>query len=286
MPPIILSGGGGGARRGNNMAGSGGPVGGVGRAGCITVAVIVVVVLLLVMSAMFFGPGADAQTHSLDSVSVRNSTTAREKLPGSGYKNEVYDEIGWLNTSAVAQGIKPFYEATGVQPVIYLENKPELMGDREAQEAEAERIFKELGLGSDAFLFVYFDNDGTDGEWNSWLGTDATTVMDNEAMGIFQDYLERNWFSDKNENDVFIDTFNSTANRIMTKTTTANDIWLWVWIAIAIVVAAVAIYFIARQRRQHEAQRAAETERILNADINDLADDPELLNKYKDEGED
>ena len=284
MPPIILNGGGGGVRRGSSYS-SPGAGSGIGKAGCITAVVIAVIVLFVVGSVLFGGPSqpTDSGAASLSAGGVRESTTAREKLPGSGYKDEVFDQLGWINTSTVASGIRPFYEKTGVQPAIYLENRPDLMGDEAAQQAEAERVFNELGLGNDAFLFCYFDDDGNDGEWMTWTGSEAVTVMDDEATQIFSDYLTQNWFSDKTEDNVFLDTFNSTADRIMSRTTNANDVMIYVWIAVAVVGAGLAIYFIAKQRRKHEAERAAETARILSTPMEDLSGDPELLKKYQDD---
>ena len=248
------------------------------RTGCATAVIVLIVIALLVVMALVFSGGCAGAAAS--DREVTDSTYARTKLEGGTYQNEVYDELGWLNTASVASGIREFFNDTGVQPAIYLENRPDLIGDTAAQEAEAQRIFQELDLGDNAFLYVYFDNNGVDGDWTIWTGNAAGTVMDAEAQQIFEDYLTQNWFSDKSEDNVFIDTFNSTGERIMSRTTNANDVAIWIWIALGIIAAGVAIYVIMKTKRKNEAERAAETERILKADINDLQDP--LLNKYND----
>lgn len=274
-------GGGGGYRGGGYGGGPRIPMFGMGRLGCGTIVVIILLVGIFLMASMFADVGGS--NAAVDERGITESTTAREKLPGSGYKNEVYDELGWFsNTNSVANNIRHFYDVTGVQPVIYLENRPDLIGNSSAQEAEAERIYKELGLGDDAFLVVYFDNDGTDGDWTTWVGNAAGTVMDSNAIQIFGDYLSRYWFSDATEDQMFENAFNNTADRIMSRTTNANDVAIYVWIALGIAAAGIAIFVIAKQRRKHQAERAAETERILKADVKDLtSDDDELLKKYQ-----
>lgn len=252
--------------------------GGMPRAGCATAIVTLIVVALLVVMAMVVSGGV-SNSGAADR-EITESSVARTKLEGTTYQNEVYDELGWLNPTQVANGIREFYEETGVQPAIYLENRPDLIGNPEAQKKEAERLAEELGLSDSTFLYAYFDNNGEDGDWAVWTGGAAGTVMDDEALNIFEDYLTQNWFSDKDEDDVFIDTFNSTGKRIMSRTTNANDVAIWIWIALGVIAAGVAVYVIMKTRRKHEAERAAETERILKTDIKDL-DDP-LLDKYSD----
>lgn len=268
----IITGGGGGYRRGYGGA----RMGGIGCGSVLAVLVVIAVIALLVMLPM-----GDTQDGS--DVEIRASTATREKIEGHSYQNQVHDNLDWLTNSGstVASGIRPFYDKTGVQPVIYLENNPDVIGDQEAQQAEAKRIWDELELTPSDFLFVYFDNDGVDGDWVTWVGENAGTVMDPEAIQIFGDYLTKYWTTaGLSEDDMFIDTFNDTADRIMTKTTTTNDILLYVWIAIAVVAAGVVIFVIMKQKRKHEAEKAAETERILKTNINDLQGDDPLLNKY------
>lgn len=253
----------------------------VQRAGCGTAVITILIVGLLILFAVVFSIGSSGASDAANERDITDSTVARTKLEGTTYKDEVYDELGWINTSAVANGIRPFFNKTGVQPAIDLVNRPDLIGDSAGQAAEAERIFEELGLSDSTFLFVYFDNDGVDGDWNTWVGNRATTVMDSQAVQIFGDYLNQNWFSDKSEDDVLIDTFNSTADRIMSRTTNANDVAVWVWIAVGVAAAGILTVVIMKTKRKNEAEKAAETERILNTKINDLEDDP-LLNKYSD----
>lgn len=272
-PPIIIPVGGGSRRRATSQQVSGAPR----TTGCAAAMVIVAIIIALALVVALIPFGQDGGGTD----EVRASTVTREKLDNpAAYKNEVHDELGWLNTDNVARGIRPFYDKTGVQPAIYLTSNPDIIGDQDAQKAEAKRIFDELGLTPNDFLFVYFDDGNGQGDWVTQVGDSAGTVMDSEAVQIFGDYLNKYWWTEGlSEDEMFIDTFTDTADHIMTKTTTANDIWLYVWIVLAIVAAGVVIFVIMRQRRKHEAERAAETERILKTDLNDVDSDP-LLNKY------
>lgn len=215
---------------------------------------------------------------------VTPSTYARQKLTGTGgYRSMVTDEIDWFSRpSRVADGLRAFYDATGVQPVVYLENRPDLIGDTDAQDAETERIFDALDLGTNDFLFVYFDDDGTDGDWMTRIGNTAGTVMDQEAVRIFGDYLERYWYSDVSEEDLFIRTYQDTAKRIMSRTTNSDDVVVWALIALIAATAAIFITALIRARRRAERERAEETARILGVPLEDLADNDPLLRKYTD----
>lgn len=247
------------------------------RLGCGCGTVISLVVLLMFVG-LFVGVLLAAGE---DSDPITPSTFEREKLVGSGYRNMVYDEIDWFQRpDRVAREIKHFYDKTGVQPVICLENRPDLIGDTEAQDEEMLRIFDRLGLDQDDFLFVYFDNDGTDGDWRTRVGNSAGTVMDDEAIQIFGDYLNKHWYSDADEEDLFIRTFNDTADRIMVRTTTQNDVHRIIWVVVAVIAATGAIVIIMRLKRKHDKAEAEETERILKTKLSDFDDDP-LLNKYQ-----
>lgn len=112
-------------------------------------------------------------------------------------------------------------------------------------------------------------------------GKQVSSVMDAEAVEIFWAYVDNNWYSDKSTDDMFVDIFNSTADRIMTKSTTGNDVAKTGLLVALVVVGAIGILVIMKTRRRHEAERNAETERILNADIhNSAGSGDDVLDKW------
>ena len=284
MPP----GGPGNMRPGGNgsMPPGSGRAGGSGCGTMLGIGVIIIGIIFLVAIMGLGGScfGSDPYNDAGDyQGTITESVADRVKLTGGTYQNEVYDEAGLLSsTGAVASGLRPFFEATGVQPAVYLTTSAELGSTM--LEDKAQEIAEELNLGDNAFLFVFFDGSG---DWTTWVGYSAGTVMDPNAITIFGDYLNMYWNQDDSWDELLVDTFTSTGERIMSRTTNANDaaqsFWensTWIWVAVAIIAAGVVIIIVMRKRREHEAAKAAETERILKADIKDLNDD--LLDKYSD----
>lgn len=282
--------GGGGYGGGNYQPPGGGrPPQSSGASGCGTILGIGIVILgIILMIAMFsFGGscigGEDEYYGGSSTGTITESVADRTKLTGYTYENEVFDPAGLLSsTGAVASGLRPFFEETGVQPAVYMTTS-EALGDTMLED-QAQSIFEELGLADNAFLFIYFEGGG---DWTTWVGSAAGTVMDPNAITIFGDYLAMYYGQGNSWDELLVNTFTSTGERIMSRTTNSNDVakefWAnstWIWVAVAIIAAGVVVIFIMRKKRANEAAKAAETERILKADIKDLNDD--LLDKYSD----
>ena len=111
-----------------------------------------------------------------------------------------------------------------------------------------------------------------------WMGDQAKSILDDEAISIFQSYLDRYW----NDNSIsvsqaFSDTYASTADRIMQVTPNPT---LPVVIVLAIVVIIVAIILFIKHRHDQKEREHVRQQEILNTplekfgdkDVEDLAD--------------
>lgn len=239
---------------------------------------IIIGLVLIAVLVMVFG-----------SHSVQNSTVNREKLETQyGYiVDRVDDEVGEIgNSRALANEIQGFWQKTGVQPWIYImkydaESDPaDLTLDQRLDLANA---YYDLNIPNEAaFLAVFFED--SYGELYLdytvyTVGQQAGAVMDAEACGIFEDFCKTNWYNDKLSTDeVFAKTFSQTATRIMDKTTTGLDVAKYIAIALVVAAVALAIIKIMKTRRAHEAERNAETARILSAPLENSDD---VLDKYE-----
>ena len=109
-------------------------------------------------------------------------------------------------------------------------------------------------------------------------GRNVSTVMDAQAVDIFWAYYDEYWYSTMSTDDAIVKTFDSTADRIMTKTTTSHDVMKWVVIAVLIlgvlVIAGIIAWMLIKRRREHEQY----VERMVNTPLEE-AEDP-ILNKY------
>lgn len=213
------------------------------------------------------------------------NTKNREKVnTGVAYKNDcIIDELGWIdNKSRTSKELQNFYNETGIQPyVVLLDYDKELLTDDDKIDY-AENWYEENIDNEGTFLYMYFAEEDTDNDLGYMCyvnGKQITSVMDSEAIKIFWNYLDNNWFKDISMDDVIVNTFNSTAKTIMTRTTTKTDILNKAMIVVVVIAVSGSIIIIMKRKRKNEAEKAAETERILNTPLNNNEDD--LVNKYE-----
>lgn len=240
--------------------------------------IIVGLVIVLIVAAVLFGGGGSRRENG--SSSVPSSTYNREKLDaGNGFINNcILDELGWFdNESKTESRLKNFYEKTGVQPYIILsEYNPALTSDA-LKEAYAQQLYEEYIDNEATLLFVYFaeqyeNDDSEPGYMYCVNGRQATSVMDSEAMDIFWAYLDRYWYSDLSTDDMFVNIFDSTAGRIMTKTTTKYDVLKYVLIVCAAGVVVFGVIKVVKLKHKRAKEEAEETERILNTPMESLVE--------------
>lgn len=202
----------------------------------------------------------------------------------ASYETSYYtDEAGWIsNPKEIEQGLKSFYHETGVQPHVYITDGSHGTTASELQ-SFAVSVYDDLFQDEAHFLLVFYD----DGYGNYYcgyeVGSEAKTVMDNEAIGILADYLDRyyNDTSNMSDEEFFGTSFEKTGERIMTVTESSAP-------KVAAAIAVVAIVIIAfawwSKARKAKAEKAKETERILSTPIEQLGDQglKDLEDKYSD----
>lgn len=252
--------------------------GGSGLAGIV--AIIIMVILILSIS-----------TGSSNSSSVPKSTQNREKIEtGIGYDNNcIVDNIGWFdNVTKTEKSIKYFYDKTGIQPYVVLNAYDSTLKTDAEKEKYANEWYEKNISNESTFLFMYFAEEDTDNDvgYMAYVnGKQISSVMDSEAVEIFWAYVDEYWYSDMSTDDMFTTIFTKTADRIMDKMTTSADVGNNVVKVIGVIAVIGGIILIMVIKRKNEAEKAKETERILNTplDGNSKADD--LLKKYNKKGE-
>ena len=227
--------------------------------------VIIIALLVVVFLVTKFG----------GSLTGGRSTIARERIDGTEFvANCVVDEIDYINNEGkTGRGLKEFWKETGVQPWVYFKAYEPSLNSDETCAAWAKSYAESLGYNH-IFLFVYFEseaeslgNDSTPGYMYHITGPSATQVMDNEAVGLFWNYLDADWVSwDSNDTDgMMIHIFDRTAKTIMRVSTTTKDIVLWVVIGLVVIAVGSFTVIVITKKRNAERERAEETERILSA---------------------
>lgn len=218
------------------------------------------------------------------------STINREKIenPIPYDNNCIKDELGYVeNTSKLSKNLKNFYNKTGIQPYIYLKSYDEALTSDSQKDNYAQNWYEQNIDNEDTFLFVYYENqDPNEIGYMAYVnGKQVTSVMDSEAVNIFWNYIDRYWTDDSLSTvEVFTKTFNSTANTIMEKSTTSNDIIKIICIIVGIIIVIGGIIYILRMKFKRDKEKAKETVEILKTPL-DKSD--ELRDKYlNEEGKD
>lgn len=218
------------------------------------------------------------------------STINREKIenPIPYDNNCIKDELGYVeNTSKLSKNLKNFYNKTGIQPYIYLKSYDEPLTSDSQKDNYAQNWYEQNIDNEDTFLFVYYEDQNPNeiGYMAYVNGKQVTSVMDSEAVNIFWNYIDRYWTDDSLSTvEVFTKTFNSTANTIMEKSTTSNDIIKIICIIVGIVIVIGGIIYILRMKFKRDKEKAKETVEILKTPL-DKSD--ELRDKYlNEEGKD
>ena len=218
------------------------------------------------------------------------STINREKIenPIPYDNNCIKDELGYVeNTSKLSKNLKNFYNKTGIQPYIYLKSYDETLTSDSQKDNYEQNWYEQNIDNEDTFLFVYYeDQDPNEIGYMAYVnGKQVTSVMDSEAVNIFWNYIDRYWTDDSLSTvEVFTKTFNSTANTIMEKSTTSNDIIKIICIIVGIIIVIGGIIYILRMKFKRDKEKAKETVEILKTPL-DKSD--ELRDKYlNEEGKD
>lgn len=255
----------------------------IGHGGGINTIISIIIFIVVLVTAF----GGFPSSKSSSTKNIPKSTQNRERLEsGVGYDNNcIVDNIGWFdNVTKTEKSIKKFYDKTGVQPYIVLNAYDSTLLTDTAKEEYAKKWYDEHIKNESTFLYMYFaepDADNDVGYMAYVNGKQVSSVMDSEAIEIFWAYVDKYWYSDMSTDDMFTTIFTKTADRIMTKSTTAADVGNNAVKVIGVIVVFAGIIVVMVIRRKHKSEEAKETEKILNTPLNGDSEADDLLKKYK-----
>lgn len=244
---------------------------GPGGSGCLTVILVVVIAALLCsVLAMFMDCSASTGQSST------SSTVERTALPAGSVQETAYytDDGDWIgNPTLLNNSMRQFYMETGVQPYLYI--LPNGYTTSVSQlTSMSDELYGELFIDEAHFLLVFCDDDNGSFNAGYTVGTQAKSVMDSEALKIFQDYLDSNYLNySLDESEIFANTYTQTADRIMT--TDADrmaPVFITVAVVAGVIVVVVIIAIVLRKRRiAREAEQKRQQE-ILNTPLEKFGD--------------
>ena len=252
--------------------------------GCLTGCAVSVVGFAIIIAVLMMIGSLGAL--SLDPITV--STTNRSPLRAGicVESPEWYeDNVQWLTKpSSVIAGLKNFYKKTGVQPYVIISDqiggKGESLTDEEAQ-AYLEERYDTLFHDEGHLIYLFLEYESGVYKQYLYLGNQAASVIDREAQEIIYDYADYFYTSDLDDNTFFFSIFNESADRIMRKTTTSQDIIQHTVLVIGVIAVISVLGFIMLRKKKYDLKQTEEKRKILETPIDNL-DDENLKNKYKD----
>ena len=260
-----------GSYRGGSFSGGGGR-GCLGGCGWLLLfpALFVLGILAVFLDEMDFGTVFD----------VQRSTVQREVLPASKCDpiDEWYrDDWGdWIDENGegttLENGLKHFYETTGVQPYLWImgEEGKDYMSEGSVEEL-ADATYKDMFGDDEGHILVVFreyPNASSNYICTVTPGYDAETqIMDEEAREILLDFIDYYYTdSELNEGQFFAKAFSNGADRIMTKQLPLSVLYTIIAVVIILVIGLIITVSIIRKRKvavakQKAAQAKAEADK-------------------------
>lgn len=253
---------------------------GCGTVGCLTIIIILVIMiaLIFVMNIMF------SNSSSGNSGNITASSTVRKALPkGSVNETDYYiDNLKWIgNKTKLESGLKHFYEKTGVQPLLYLTDNinGNYFPDENEMDSFANDLYDKLFTDEAHLLFIFMEYEGRYMDWYV-VGSQAKTVIDNEAADILLDYIDRYYYDeDLSDEEFFSESFRDAGDRIMTVT---KSPWITVIIIISIVILVIVLFSWWIKAKKQKNKEAKQMEDILNTPLDKFGDTEaeDLTKKY------
>lgn len=218
---------------------------------------------------------------------IQQSTIERSKLDSSlctKVDTWYQDDIDWIHDEkTLLKGLRTFYDKTGVQPYLWITDningkaKPNTSDFETALKSKYSELFKDEGH----IIVCFMESSPSVYATYYWAGSAAKGVIDDEAGEILLDVIDSKYTSDLSDEEMFSKSFSDAATRMMKVGCTTKQ-----YIILAVTVVAglgivVGFIFLMKAKRKSDAEEAAERERILNTDIDEMSDS--VLNKYNKE---
>lgn len=237
--------------------------------------VLSVFVVICFVSMIVYASKSTTGTHS---------TVQRERVEtGVVFSGRNFvDMANWVeDADGLSKSLEYFYQKTGVAPYLIIQTFNDVTEESLAAKAEEEY---NAHFDDEGHLLLIFNEDDT-GSWmyQTWMGAQCSTVMDNEACNILFDYIDAYYYSDRDTTHFFGDAFRDAADKIMTK---EKGFFEALAVPIILVILCIILLLIFRfviRSKELKVQQARADAEILNADFGKIADNEleELKNKYK-----
>lgn len=254
------------------------------RKGCLPTIIVIFCAFALVgaLSTIISGD------FSASSDTKASSTVERTALPLGTVQNTGYfqdDDGDWIeDPRELDQAMRQFCLDTGVVPylIIFPNGSYTTQGELTQQ---ATAYYGEHYDDGAHFVLAFCDNNQGGFNAGYYIGAQAKSVMDSEALSIFAEYLDKNYDNRMlTETEVFANTYRDTAERIMTTDADRMMPSYITTVVVAGIVVIVALVLFARKKRREAKEREQKRQQeILNTPLEKFEDHSveELAREYE-----
>ncbi|MCL2888829.1 MAG: hypothetical protein FWE65_00210 [Eggerthellaceae bacterium] len=233
----------------------------------------IVTILAIIFIIWFIFGMADCSSNAVSNTDITKSSVVRVALPSSAVTETDYytDADGdWIHRpGTLVSGMRSFYQETGVQPYLYILPNGKTTSVDELT-GYATDLYDQLFVDEAHFLLVFCDDGKGSYNCGYLVGAQAKTIMDQEAIMILGDYLDR-YYNDLSlrEEEIFSKAFADTGKRIMR---VEKSPLVPILLCLTALIITVAVYFIVKKRREQREQEQKRMEEILRTPIEKFGD--------------
>ena len=218
---------------GNNGSGK---IGGGWMQGRNSMLVIIVVLVIVIIYTFYtqISMNASITKSTIQRVKIESSFDSRTDVCFTDESGAVEDERSFRNAA------DQFHQATGVIPYIYFAESDNQTSPEELDKKAAD-FYKANFSDEDHFLVIF---DGLQGTYymGSAIGENAKTVIDEEALNIFKDYLTKFYLERQTNNQTYMaNTLIYSSERMMTTAPYSKNTIIFGVIVIAALIVVVII---------------------------------------------
>ncbi len=251
--------------------------------GCLTAFIVIFCAMLFVGLLSMFMYGGFSDTSTKTSSTVERTALPLGVVEDTGYFQD--DSGDWIeNPKKLDQAMKQFCLDTGVIPYLIILPNGQVTSQAELTQQATSYYESNFDDGSH-FVLVFCDNGNGRFTAGYYVGPQAKSVMDSEALGIFAEYLSINYDDwDLTETEIFANTYTETAERIMT--TDADRMapaYITGAVVVGVIVVVIVVAIVLKRRREFKEREQKRQQEILNTPLEKFGDDSvqDLAKEYE-----
>ncbi len=257
------------------------------------VLIVIIVVIMIIGSFVTYRSGGSGYGSSYNyadygySYAYEDDGISRTKLESNlciESPEWIDDELGWIRSkSTVEDAMQDFYSKTGVQPYLILTDNIDGKGadltNSEAQEYMVD-VYNSLYEDQGHMILAFVEYAPAEYNRYIYVGDAAESVIDSSAREFMLDLVDRYYWSDLSDDELFETVFMVSADTLMENYISNHRVRNIIIIILVIGAVLIVILVLARRVATARARKAEATKKILDTPIGESPENEDLLKKY------